>query len=216
MPTTGSGKFPYPNSSAVPDVPADVLLLAQRIDKVASGWTVCADATARAALVTNSDAYEGMHVYQLDTKVEYIYLSSAWVPFHSDWITWATAPTNVVVGTGGAASSVQKYKYVAGRLAFNVRFVLGTTGFSVTGQPAVTLPLSIVQAIAGAGDMEGVGNIYDTSAATAYRAKPRQTSATSVIVSSYSAGSYGGITASTPMTWAAGDVLAFEFWADPV
>jgi hypothetical protein len=79
MPTTGSGLFPYPNSSAVPDVPADLLLLAQRIELIASGWTLTANATTRAALVTNGNAYEGLHVYQIDTGILYIYLSSVWV-----------------------------------------------------------------------------------------------------------------------------------------
>lgn len=80
MPDTGSGQWPYPNSSATPDVPADVLLLAQRIDLMASGWTVTANATTRGALVTNGDAYEGLHVYQIDTKVAYLYTGSAWIP----------------------------------------------------------------------------------------------------------------------------------------
>jgi hypothetical protein len=104
MPTTGSAKFPYPNSSAVPDVPADVLLLAQRIDKMSSGWTVCADATARAALVTNGDAYEGLHVYQIDTKVVYAYQSSAWVNVGVQPEATPVVPASVS-GTGAVLSS---------------------------------------------------------------------------------------------------------------
>jgi hypothetical protein len=102
MPDTGSGQFPYPNSSATPDVPADVLLLAQRIDLMASGWTLTATATTRAALVTNGDAYEGLRVYQIDTKATYIYQSAAWVTvdlpsvnltgFSGSWIAGAEAP----------------------------------------------------------------------------------------------------------------------------
>jgi hypothetical protein len=78
MPEYGSGQWPYPNSSATPDVPADVLLLAQRIDLMSSGWTVTANATTRGALVTNGDAYEGLRVYQIDTGVAYRYTGSAW------------------------------------------------------------------------------------------------------------------------------------------
>lgn len=101
MPTTGSGLFPYPNSSAVPDVPADILLLAQRIDLMASGWTLCADSTARAALVTNSYAYEGLHVYQIDTKAVYVYKSSAWV--REPGIIYPTS----VAGTGTSLSGAK-------------------------------------------------------------------------------------------------------------
>lgn len=106
MPTTGSGLFPYPNSSAVPDVPADILLLAQRVEKIASGWTVCADATARAALVTAGDAYEGLHVFQIDTRVLYEYLSTAWVrrSIYSGQIP--VIPTGSTGGSVGAKGAV--------------------------------------------------------------------------------------------------------------
>lgn len=220
MPTTGSGKFPYPNSSAVPDVPADVLLLAQRIDKMSSGWTVCADATARAALVTNGDAYEGLHVYQIDTKVEYIYLSSVWTPWNSDYITWSTAPSNVTVGTGGAAATVQKYKWSSGRLYFEVRYTLGTGGgFAMGTNPTINLPFNIAFLAGGNYRLVGEGTVYDassggTGANVAFAAPLIQTDST-VRINSVSSGVYGTITSTAPMTWTSGDALSAYFWADP-
>jgi hypothetical protein len=98
MPTTGAGKFPYPNSSAAPDVPGDLLLLASRVDKIAgagTGWT--ADATTRAALVTATDAFEGMTVYQNDTGARWRYLSAAWVAEDTGWVA-------ITSFSGGGAS----------------------------------------------------------------------------------------------------------------
>lgn len=181
--------------------------------RFASRPYVWANAAARTA---QTGMTIGEYGYQTDTQVTYRAISSttteAW---SSPWITWATAPTNVTVGTGGSASTSQKYRYVAGRLNVQCKYVLGTTGSSVTGQPSITIPVSVTQPIAGAADLDSSGNIYDVSATTVYRCRPRLVSATSFIISSYSAGSYGGITSSAPMTWAAGDVLQVEFWADP-
>jgi hypothetical protein len=158
MPTTGSGKFPYPNSSAVPDVPADVLLLGQRVDKIASGWTVCADAAARAALVTNSDAYEGLHVYQIDTGVIYTYLSSAWVAGTGPKIggrvvrantsvtfsatTWTGATTSADwTTTGGKAPS-------GGLASFNGTWVAPIAGhYRVEAQISLAAAVNLILAI---------------------------------------------------------------------
>lgn len=218
MPTTGSGKFPYPNSSAVPDVPADVLLLAQRMDLIASGWTVCADATARAALVTNGDAYEGLHVYQIDTKVEYIYLSLVWVPWNSAWITYTTtlgqASGTFAVGTGGTAEKTSKYKYVAGRVCCYVKFSLGTSGASMGTTPSFTLPFNAVQTIPQYTVLGRSISIYDSSSpASLFQGQIRlsTSSQSTALIYTDNAG-LAGITSAAPMTWASGDTIAGEFW----
>ncbi len=134
MPTIGSGKFPYPNSSAVPDVPADILLLTQRVDKMASGYTICADAAARAALVTNSDAYEGLHVYQIDTKVEWLYTSSAWVPASASAILGrvvrSSATPALASGAFGDLSTTANWSTTAPQ-AQNVGFAAYSNGWTI-------------------------------------------------------------------------------------
>lgn len=216
MPTTGSGQWPYPNSSATPDVPADVLALTTRIALMSEGFTSTASAATRAALVTNGDAFEGLHVYQIDTGVTYQYLSSAWVPMASGWISWATVPTNITVGTGGSAATVQRYKYINGRLYFDYRYVLGSSGASMGTQPTINLPVSVAMRIPANNIAEGDGGAYDLSATTGHFTKHLIATATTVFVRNTYTGSATSTTTSTaPFTWAAGDVLAGGFWADP-
>lgn len=217
MPTTGSSKMPYPNTSAVPDVPGDLLLLGQRIAKMAQGFTDAPDAAARAALVTNGDAFEGLRVYQIDTKATYVYESSAWVLKDSDWITWATVPTNIAIGTGGSAASVQRYKYINGRVYFDYKYTLGTSGASVGTGPVINLPFSVTQIIPTNAQLVGDGNIYDVSAVSgAFYTKARlnATSASQAVIATFAAGAYVTITATAPITFAAGDIIAGGFWAD--
>jgi hypothetical protein len=217
MPDTGSGQWPYPNSSATPDVPADILLLAQRNALMSEGWTSTANATTRAALVTNGDAFEGLRVYQIDTGVTYKYLSSAWEEWESGWITWATAPTGITVGTGGAASSLQRYMYVNGRCLFQYKFVLGSSGASVGTAPYLTLPFSLVPPSTRYATLPGDGTVYDSSGNTQNYTKARinDTTANQALISTYT-GTYANITATAPFaSWAAGDQLAGEFWGDP-
>jgi hypothetical protein len=216
MPDTGSGQWPYPNSSATPDVPADILLLAQRNALMSEGWTSTANATTRAALVTNGDAFEGLRVYQIDTGVTYKYLSSAWEEWESDWISWATVPTNLTVGTGGSAATVQRYKWINGRLYFDYRYVLGSSGSSMGTQPTINLPLSVTLRIPANNIAEGDGGAYDLSITTGHFTKHLIATATTVFVRhTYTGSATSTISSTAPFTWAAGDVLAGGFWADP-
>lgn len=66
MPTTGVDKNPYPNSTDVPDGPGAFLLMAQRLTKLkGAGVGYAADSTALAALITDGDAFAGLHIYYL-------------------------------------------------------------------------------------------------------------------------------------------------------
>jgi hypothetical protein len=99
MPTTGNAKYPYPNASASPDVPSDLLLLGQRLAKMnGAGIGYTANATTRAALVTDGDAFAGLQVYQADTGVVYQYTGSGWAR-----VTRNMTPTSIG-NTGGSAS----------------------------------------------------------------------------------------------------------------
>jgi hypothetical protein len=141
MPTTGSGLFPYPNASAVPDVPADILLLAQKIDLIASGWTLTPDATTRAALVTNGFAYEGLHVYQIDTKVLYIYQSSAWVAQGSSSSGSPTLSANIT-NLSGYTPKLEKNGNI-------VTLQFGVTNSAATGTAAPGSGVSMMTLPAG-------------------------------------------------------------------
>ena len=260
--TTGLAKYPYPASTAAPDVPADILLLAQRIVLMnGAGIGYVADSTALSATITNADAFTGWSVYhaaadctvryngaafklsgtkrfasaaaqttwnasysglldagmlsyRVDVGITDRWTGAAWVPWDSDWITWTTAPTNITVGTGGSASSVQRYKWIAGRVYFDYKFVLGTSGQSVGTTPLLNLPITLVMAVPTLPTTTGEGSIYDFSPGAVTYTKTRLASATTARIDSWAAGAYVGITAIAPITFASGDIIAGGFWGD--
>lgn len=134
----------------------------------------------------------------------------------TDWITWATAPTNITVGTGGAAATVQRYKIIDGRYYFDYRYVLGSSGASMGTQPTINLPVNVAMRIPANNIAEGDGGAYDLSLTTGYFTKHLiATTATVFIRHTYTGSATSTISSTAPFTWAAGDVLAGGFWADP-
>lgn len=133
----------------------------------------------------------------------------------TEWTTWATAPTNLVVGTGGAAQMVQRYKRIAGRYYIDYRYVLGSSGASVGSGPTINLPFNVAILNPQGGMTVGDGAVYDLSAAaTPAFTKAVLQSATTARIFTYT-GTIANITGTAPITWAAGDILAGGFWVDP-
>jgi hypothetical protein len=163
MPTTGSGKWPYPNSSAVPDVPADILLLAQRIDLMSSGWTMTATTTTRTALVTNSNAYEGLTVYQIDTGATYRYTSSAWVLLYLPKTTYTPSYTSgFSVGNGTVTAW---YQVINARVFYHIEIVAGSGTGWTSGNITPTVPLGTISGnTTDATQCVGICSYFDTSA----------------------------------------------------
>jgi len=112
MPNTGLPKFPYPNGSDIPDGPAAFLALGQRMALMAgAGVVYAATAAARTALVTNTDAFEGMLVHQVDTHTLWEYRGSTWVARLED-TGWITA--DLRSGWSATAGTVPRYKRLNG------------------------------------------------------------------------------------------------------
>jgi len=162
MPTTGVSKQPYPNASAVPDVPADLLLLAQRVDLFA-GTAQVANSSERAALVTNSNVFEGMLVVQRDTGETYRYSSAAWKLWHRPINTDTASLSNITLGTGGTANIT--WGVSAGSASGFVDILYGS-GSPVQGSTSrVAFPVAPLASVIATGDMPvGQGFQFDTSA----------------------------------------------------
>ena len=176
------------------------------------GSYVWADAAARTAQTGMTVGAKGT---QTDTGVTYRYNGTSWSPWDSDYITWSTAPTNLTVGTGGSAATVQKYKYVGGRIWFSYSYTLGSSGFSMGTSPTINFPISVALTVTGGSLATGDGAIRDVSVpSTPAYVRVNITSATTGIMQTYT-GTTASITSAAPMTWAAGDILAGGFWADP-
>ena len=145
---------------------------------------------------------------------------SAWASLGaSGWTTWATAPTGITVGAGGSASLMQRYKDFGDNiLLFQYKYVLGTSGASVGTNPSINLPFSIRRPTTRIGQLTGSGSLYDASAASQeWTGNPRLLVLTdNAVALAVFNGSYAAITATSPWTWAAGDEIGGEFWAEKV
>lgn len=166
-------------------------------------------------------AQAGMRVgdfgYQVDTTVTYRYSGSTWVAWSSPAISYTPTLTNFTIGTGGSASNTANYRYVNGRILVIHRAILGSSGFSVGTQVSMTLPVAAAAFSSQYKWLEGIGSAYDVSAAgisNALNHRFNAFSTTSVIIlqNPYIP---TNISATSPFTWAAGDVMEGSFWYDP-
>lgn len=174
-----------------------------------------ANAAAKTALSSSYTLRVDDKAYQEDVAITYRHNGTTWKEWESDWITWATAPTNLTVGTGGSAATVQRYKWVGGRIWFEYRYVLGSSGASMGTSPTINFPISVALVVTGGSLATGDGAVRDVSVpSTPAYVRVNVTSATTGIIQTYT-GTTASITATAPMTWAAGDILAGGFWADP-
>ena len=132
----------------------------------------------------------------------------------SGWQTWTTPPTNLVVGTGGAALLSQRHLHIGGGIHLvKCDYILGTSGASVGLAPIVNLWAPIKKPIPRYATLQSAGALYDASAVTQRQAiiSTYDISDTQVYASQVNAGALSNITSTSPWTWAAGDILHFEF-----
>jgi hypothetical protein len=214
MPDTGSGQWPYPNSSATPDVPADVLTLAQRIALMSEGWTVTANATTRAALVTDSNAFEGLHVYQIDTGMTYVYRSAAWDISDLPWTSYTPTLTNFS-SASTPATTTGRYAISSGIAHVLVQSKLGT-GVITVGNITASLPVAAdtTGMILDSTLLAGTGSLFDVSPAQEYVGAIRIIDADTVRLLRLNASTIGGVnptTSTLPFTWATLDEISLMF-----
>lgn len=184
-------------------------------------WGTPADATARLALQNLAAT-----TIRTDTGITERYYAgltdggsnpfgravAGWYPVESQWISWTAAPTNFTIGTGGSASFKQRYKYIGGRIFFDCKYVLGTTGASVGSDVRINIPLSVLVPTRYA--VLGVSGLHRPGVSSLDgRARVNVLTANEVQLSSYN-GTDAAITATSPWTWAAGHELTAQFWAD--
>lgn len=124
MPTVDG--LPYPNSSATPDVPGDILLLVNAIArKNGGGIAYATNAAGLTALVTDGLVKEGMLAFQLDTKQLWYRESASWTDTRliddTGWIT----PT---LGNSWTAVTAVQYRRYRGVVYLRGRATGGASG----------------------------------------------------------------------------------------
>jgi hypothetical protein len=134
-----------------------------------------------------------------------------------NWTTWALAPIGITIGTGGLASSSQRFKNFGGGLyLFRCKYVLGTSGAAISTAPRIRLPFNVVRPTQRYAPLTGSVGMFDVSSnGTGYGVlRQFELTANEVLLSHENGGAIANITPTVPFTWAAGDELSAEFWAE--
>jgi hypothetical protein len=118
---------------------------------------------------------------------------------------------NITLGTGGTA--VGKYTKIGKQVNFEIIITLGTGG-SFSANPTFTLPVTAASGYDFNNSMIGVASSRDASSAELFAQYTRILSTTTASVASFnvstSPGKLAGITGSSPMGWAVGDILCAQ------
>lgn len=144
MPTVDG--LPYPNSSATPDVPGDILALVNVLSrKNGSGVSFAANSAALAQLVTDGLIKEGMFAYQLDIKQLWYRETSTWVPANQIMHPHAEFTATSASVASGSAAAVGTLSYDAAA-SNNSTFVTGGSS-TITVNEAGTYSLDVVSTV---------------------------------------------------------------------
>jgi hypothetical protein len=155
----------------------------------------------------------GQFAFDISTGITYRWNGTTWKGWESDWITFTPTITNLVVGTGGSASSVWAYKFVAGDVKVKFSLVLGTSGASVSGIPTITLPVARAALAHAYEGTTGFLVLYDTANTRPYQGAilAENTDATKVrLVPTNSGALTTAIAAGVPFTWVPGSAASGE------
>jgi hypothetical protein len=143
MPTEGLPKYPYPPETNDPDVPADILSLAERLVRMnGAGIGYSATTAARNAKVTAEDVYLGYFDWDAEAQALFRWTSHGWercfiegaaVPFTPTWV-------NFTVGNGTVTAT---YWIENGWLHVKVAVTAGSTSQITGPNPRPNYPIPI-------------------------------------------------------------------------
>lgn len=128
------------------------------------------------------------------------------------WIDFTPSLSNWTIGTGGSAGTTAKYIQIGKTVFVRIKSTLGTSGFSVTGEPTFNLP---VTAASNYANLDSVGIMWMLAGGAGFSGYFRFTSTTACkIVPMVASGTYvsdGTVSSTTPGTWAAGGLFTGTF-----
>lgn len=186
------------------------------------GTSQLASTSARdSAYAKASAAYRIAGTLSLDTStgVTWKHVSgTTWAPWESGEMAYTPTLGGMAIGTGGTPVNVASLQIVNGRGLIRHRIVLGNTG-SVTGPVTITLHPSFpmktpevgYQWQTGEGSVNDISVVGGISNWVKYRTDG--TLATRVLIVQNPA-SPANLSSSSPITFAAGDVIRGEFYHD--
>ena len=163
--------------------------------------------------------YEGLLVYETDTDRLMQHNGTGWVIISEPTQSYTPTTTNITVGTGGTLTGT--FKRGDGWMDLQIYAVLGSAGFSVTGNPIFSLPTGTpaIQPVTALELMKGQAIVNDATGNRWYGTTYHDSFNSLGCVYSYTVATAGGsspgvsaagINGSAPFTWTTGDyVLAW-------
>lgn len=156
---------------------------------------------------------EGQCIYETDTDRVLYYNGSTWVL--GGWRNGTYTPTlsGMAIGTGGSAANNAYYAWSNGVLVVWGTVVFGTSGTTFPTSPTLSLPSGFTASVVIGSLPIGTCTLIDNGTQT-YWAMTRLPSTTTVaIIVPTVSGSFlvhGGVTTTSPFTWAAGDSINWQ------
>ena len=149
---------------------------------------------------------QGQLAYTNDVSSFWSYDGTNWLPINTKYQTWTPTYTNLNVGNG---TVIARYIQIGKFIDLNFQFELGNSGSSIGSGPVISLPVAGATAIGSTGTARyldnGVTNYLGSLNVSSSGLRPQ-----TVVTSGTYADIQGGITATAPFTWTAGDILTFN------
>jgi hypothetical protein len=148
--TSGLAQYPYDDPTMTPFSPDAQKRMADRAALIAgSGIGYAADTTARDAIVTNGDAFTGLHVYVASVDQVQKYTGSGWVAVFG---TPTSQTVSGTTGTNAVSVASESYCNVLGK-SVELHFAASRSGAAIVqglqlgSIPAAVAPPSYVRVV---------------------------------------------------------------------
>lgn len=208
-------QFSLPELTNTPNAPAQLSTLVGQIERKVI-MRFASTAARDAAMVLIGGAELGMYAEITTTPPRLThYNGSAWETVYYK-ASYTPTITNAAIGTGGSASNVANYAFAFGSITVRGKFILGSSGMSVSGGIILSMPAGITLDFNDASEHFGLCHINDTGTGS-FEGKVQPFNSTSVRLQvSNAAGTYlspANTAAGVPMTWASTDYATYDFTA---
>jgi hypothetical protein len=210
MPTTTGGSYYADGSTALSLATIFAAMADAESARSPYYWLSQAQQDAQTGMVA------GEFGLQANNGITYQYSGSAWQAWSSDWIAFTPTLTNIAIGTGGGAENTAYYRYANGSGEVKGIIKLGTSGASVGTLPTLTLPsgwaaVKPFETAIVCGSLSILDSSTPSTASGQIGFVSGSTSTIRFLRQPDSLGVIQPITASSPFTFASGDIFAYRY-----
>jgi len=202
---TGTKNEPIFYATGAPEVDVDPSAVATYAAKVGNRRV---DTTAMRTAATGKDVWEGLEWYDTDLDEVYLYTGAGWKLWHKQWTAYTPTTANVT----GSPTITARYAVASGIVRVKIHVLLNGANFGTN--PTFTLPITALTILGF--EMPGIGAARDISPSAIWLVAAGLQTTTTVGVAAMASGAgvvnvSSNVSAVSPFTWAAGDMLNIDF-----